>query len=207
MSGVKHLRTHEHVGKSLVDVVDWTVKGAVTPVKNREQCDSCWAFLTTSFLEGDGFIVTSNMLFLSEHLLVDRDVVDSGCNGELMHNAFTSAKGSATCTEVSYSYITTHAYRQRERATVVSIVLVWCVDRFMRHEAHDGDGRVGVRCRRDCMVPHPKTSSPRKVAKDTEERVLAFALDALSVCMMGEITSLTSVRKDMTSRLRRRQQR
>ena len=57
-------------------------------------------------------IVTSNMLFLSEQQLVDRDVVDSGCNGELMHNAFTFAKESATCTEVSYSYITTHAYRQ-----------------------------------------------------------------------------------------------
>ena len=26
----------------------------------------------------------------------------------------------------------------------------------MRHEAHDGDGRVGVRCRRDGMVSHPK---------------------------------------------------
>ena len=50
--GLKPLRTHEYVGKSLVDVVDWTVKGAVTPVKNREQCDSCWAFLITSILEG-----------------------------------------------------------------------------------------------------------------------------------------------------------
>ena len=36
-SGLKHLRNHEYVGQPPVNVVDWTVKGVVTPVKNREQ--------------------------------------------------------------------------------------------------------------------------------------------------------------------------
>ena len=39
----KHLRNHEYIGQPPVNVVDWTVKGVVTPVKNREQRDSCWA--------------------------------------------------------------------------------------------------------------------------------------------------------------------
>ena len=55
LSGLKHLRTHEYVGQPPVNVVDWTVMGAVTPVKNLEQCDSGWAVSTTSSLEGDGY--------------------------------------------------------------------------------------------------------------------------------------------------------
>ena len=53
-----------------MNVVDWTVMGAATPVKNLEQCDSGWAVSTTSSLEGDGFIVTGNMLPSSEQQLV-----------------------------------------------------------------------------------------------------------------------------------------
>ena len=107
LSGLKHLRTHESVRQPPVNVVDWTVMRAVTPVKNREQCDSCWACATMSSLEGDGFIVTGNMLPLSEQQLVNRDVVDSGCGGELMNNGLAFNKRSTTCTETSYCYTAT----------------------------------------------------------------------------------------------------
>ena len=43
LRGLKHLRTHK------CDMVDWTEMGAVTPVKNREQCDSCWALSDHEF--------------------------------------------------------------------------------------------------------------------------------------------------------------
>ena len=76
--------------------------GAATPVKNREQYDSCWACATTSFPEVcDEFIVTDNMSPLSEQQLVECDPIDSTCNGGFIDNEFAFAVQKAMCTEVS----------------------------------------------------------------------------------------------------------
>ena len=57
LSGLQHSRTHEHVGQPPVNVVDRTVKEAVTPVKNREQCDSRGADEKIELELGHGFYV------------------------------------------------------------------------------------------------------------------------------------------------------
>merc|ERR550514_1672389 len=99
-----NLGVHKWNGEALPASVDWTEKGAVTPVKNQGQCGSCWAFSTTGSLEGANFVASGKLVSLSEQQFVDCDTVDKGCSGGLMDHAFAYAEKNAICTEDSYAY-------------------------------------------------------------------------------------------------------
>merc|ERR1712028_9942 len=103
-SGLPKVGVHEYEGETLAESVDWTTKGAVTPVKDQGQCGSCWAFSTTGGLEGSWQIASGSLTSMSEQQFVDCSKQNSGCNGGLMDYAFSFAKGTAVATESSYPY-------------------------------------------------------------------------------------------------------
>lgn len=77
------LRSSSGSVKQLPDSFDWTVRGAVTPVKDQAVCGSCWSFGTTGTLEGAYFVKTGKLLRLSQQQLVDCSwqFGNNGCDG------------------------------------------------------------------------------------------------------------------------------
>jgi len=105
-------KVHQLV-KGSPDSIDWSAKGAVTEVKNQQQCGSCWSFSTTGSVEGAYFLKTGSLVEFSEQQLVDCSTAqgNQGCNGGLMDDAFqyyiAGGASSPLCTETEYPYSAT----------------------------------------------------------------------------------------------------
>merc|ERR1711865_1085257 len=91
---------------NLAGSVDWTTKGAVTPVKNQGQCGSCWAFSTTGSVEGRNQIKNGKLVSLSEQELTScaSKYGNQGCNGGLMDDGFKFIEAEGLETEADYKY-------------------------------------------------------------------------------------------------------
>lgn len=92
---------------TLPAAIDWTAKGAVTPVKNQGTCGSCWSFSSTGAIEGAYQIKTGALQSFSEQQLVSCASAsgNQGCNGGLMDDAFSWAQQQGgLCAEADYPY-------------------------------------------------------------------------------------------------------
>merc|ERR1719378_774329 len=97
-------------GAALPSSVDWSQKGAVTPVKNQGQCGSCWSFSTTASLEGLYYLNKKVLLSFSEQQLVDCSSSCYGCNGCWPYVAMEYSAKHGMALEKLYPY---HAYQSQ----------------------------------------------------------------------------------------------
>ena len=78
------------VNQLFPSTVDWRNENVVTPVKDQEDCGSCWAFSATGAIESAWALAGHELVSLSEQQLVDcsSSYGNYGCGGGLMDFAF-----------------------------------------------------------------------------------------------------------------------
>ncbi|KAF8819966.1 cathepsin CPL [Cardiosporidium cionae] len=98
--------------------VDFRTKGVVTPVKNQGACGSCWSFSVTGAVESANALNNTKLVSLSEQELVDCDLLNLGCSGGAMIEAFTFAVDNGLTLEADYPYTAKNGKCQKFKPAV-----------------------------------------------------------------------------------------
>jgi len=97
--------SHKHKVAAPPATFNWVSKNATTPVKDQQQCGSCWAFSVTENFESMYYLKTGTLPVLGPQQLVDCDPQSQGCGGGWTYWAFEylmTAGGQET--EADYPY-------------------------------------------------------------------------------------------------------
>eukprot|EP01116_Phalansterium_solitarium_P012992 TRINITY_DN297_c0_g2_i1.p1 TRINITY_DN297_c0_g2~~TRINITY_DN297_c0_g2_i1.p1 ORF type:complete len:359 (+),score=118.31 TRINITY_DN297_c0_g2_i1:77-1078(+) len=86
------------------DTWSWVTQGKTTPVKDQQQCGSCWAFSATEGIESAWLMANNSQLVLSPQQIVSCDTVDQGCNGGDLPTAFAYVQKAGIETDADYPY-------------------------------------------------------------------------------------------------------
>jgi len=79
------------------DSLDWSTKGAITPVKDQGACGSCWAYSAAEGVESGVFMATGELPSLSTQQIISCDNTEpdgGGCGGGDLPYAFEYVKSA-----------------------------------------------------------------------------------------------------------------
>lgn len=94
---------HRWNGQELPLEMNWTARGAVTPVKDQGSCGSCWAFSTTGVLEGANYLTTGKLVSLAEEQILEcATQYSQGCGGGFPNDGVKYATENAVCESDAY---------------------------------------------------------------------------------------------------------
>eukprot|EP00928_Gymnodinium_smaydae_P087841 TRINITY_DN72033_c0_g1_i1.p1 TRINITY_DN72033_c0_g1~~TRINITY_DN72033_c0_g1_i1.p1 ORF type:complete len:703 (-),score=109.02 TRINITY_DN72033_c0_g1_i1:402-2510(-) len=107
LAGGSWLGDFFHNGQNLPTEVNWLHAGAVTDVKDQQECGSCYTFSSIAALEGAWKIATGVLMSLSnqEGLDCSAPYGNQGCNGGTLGWSFDYLAHSPTCTWSNYPYL------------------------------------------------------------------------------------------------------
>ncbi|KAH8365343.1 hypothetical protein KR084_011214, partial [Drosophila pseudotakahashii] len=84
---------------------DWRSQKAVTPVRDQQDCNGCWAFATAGAIESHQFIKTKKLISLSPQHLIDCNRNNNGCKKGTVTKAMNYiTENGGIATEQSYPY-------------------------------------------------------------------------------------------------------
>jgi hypothetical protein len=84
------------------ELIDWTAKGKVTPVKNQGRCGSCYAFAATAAMESAHAIFYNSLPNLSDQQFTS--CTEGGCRGGYFFGAWDYAKTTPVTSNDIYPY-------------------------------------------------------------------------------------------------------
>jgi len=86
--------------------MNWSGKGCTTPIKNQEQCGSCYSFSASETMESSYCITsgTNKLWTLAPQQVVDCDSGNYGCNGGWFQKAWDYYTDHGAMQESEYPY-------------------------------------------------------------------------------------------------------
>lgn len=141
--------------------IDWSTLGAVTPVPDQEDCNSCYAFSATGSLETAWWYSNSTLIKLSDQQIVDctnNSFYDNyGCSGGWQDYSYWFVMDNGgMCSEADYPYVATAGTCRTNCTNVVSMTNFHAIPSFSQHliEDHLHHGTIASAFHANYQVQH-----------------------------------------------------